>query len=138
MLALRERALELISLLERKNEDAIICENKKVRDLAKWNEEIVLSSDIALVARSYLDVSSLVTIGFNAKTNVTLVMNGELFSTTSSLIMCGLRLGIAHRPVITLFSLSLSLIFVSESNSDGHPPQWVTSVLYGPRHHHPF
>jgi hypothetical protein len=28
-----------MNLLERRNEDAIICENKKVRDLAKWNEE---------------------------------------------------------------------------------------------------
>jgi hypothetical protein len=81
-------------------------------------EKTVTTSGIALVARSYLDMSFPVIIGFNARTNVTLVMNGELCSTTCSLIMYGLRPGIALRPVITLFSLSLSLIFASESNSD--------------------
>ena len=93
-----------MSHLERRNEDAIISENKKARDLAKWNEEIVLSLDIALVARSCLDVSFLIIIGFHARTNVTSIMNGEPHSTTSLLIMHDLRLGIALRAAIMLFS----------------------------------
>jgi len=69
-----------------------------------YMKKIVLSSDEALVARSYLDASLPVIITLNARTNVTSVMNGEPHSTTSLLIMHDLRLGIALRAVIMLFS----------------------------------
>lgn len=67
-----------------------------------YMKKIVLSSDEALAARSYLDASFPVIIGLNARTNVTSVMNGEPHSTTS--LLHDLRLGIALRAVITLFS----------------------------------
>jgi len=66
--------------------------------------KIILSSDEAPVARSYLDASFPVIIGLNARTNVNSIMNGEPHSTTSLLIMHDLRLGITPRAVITLFS----------------------------------
>jgi hypothetical protein len=69
-----------------------------------YMREFVLSSDEALVARSYLDASFLVIIGLNARTNVTSIMNREPHSTTSLLIMHDLRLGFALRAAIMLFS----------------------------------
>jgi hypothetical protein len=47
---LRARALELMSLLERRNEDAITRENKRRLTLHNCVKKIVLSSDIVLVA----------------------------------------------------------------------------------------
>jgi hypothetical protein len=93
-----------MSLLERRNEDAIICYQKRHGIPQMYVRKIVLSSDEALVARSYLDANFPVIIGLNARTNVTSVMNGEPHSTISLLIMHELRLGIALRAVITLFS----------------------------------
>jgi hypothetical protein len=69
-----------------------------------YMKKIVLLSDEALVARSYLDASFPVIITLNARTNVASVMNGEPHSTTSLLIMHDLRLGIALRAEIMLFS----------------------------------
>jgi hypothetical protein len=89
-----------MNLSERRNEDAIICENKKVRDLAKWNEE---NCNNVRYISGCKKLSS-------HRTNVASVMNGELCSTAFSLIMYSLRPGIALRPVTALFSFSLSLI----------------------------
>ena len=93
-----------MSHLERMNEDAIICYKKRHGISQMYMGKIVLSSDEALVARTSLDASFPVIIGLNVRTNVTSVMNGELHSTTSLLIMHDLRLGIALHAVITLFS----------------------------------
>src|SRR5271155_650376 len=87
LLVLRKRALGLMSRLERRNEDAIICYKKGTGSRKCIWGKIVLSSDEALVARSYPDASFPVIIGLNARANVTSVMNGEPHSTTSLLII---------------------------------------------------
>jgi hypothetical protein len=57
LLVLRKRALELMSLLERRNEDTIICYKKRHWISQMYMKKIVLSSDEAPVARSYLYAS---------------------------------------------------------------------------------